>query len=592
MKPDQLIEVIKSGKTNRLTEACLFEDRLRGHTETRPDASHENAAIRAVHAIAAAFLPAEKVDKIKAATRPPLPSNDVIDSIYTVYESIFNGKNPSRVISAGNDSMANKVKEFLDETKIETTFDEKAFGVFKNAPNALMVVDAPAEGGAPYVSFRDVSTLFKFAEKDGVFEWAIFEIEKGQKYVAYTDSLYIRIEQEDGVFTYMPSDHGAQACPVRFFWSDYAVYRNKAIKLTPVMNQISNLDMFNYYSIAQDYNQVTQLHPITIMPQMSCGYSYVNGQDSEVCNKGILVNGQTGLSMSAKPKPCPNCSPSVLAGAGSVLAIPQPMPGADQIQNPVQFVAPPLDTAKYFNEFLDQMAAEIMVSATGKDSSVSDKLAINETQVNDTKESRESILKKIALNFSKAKSWAVEMAIKVNFAFPQAQYFYSYGTEFYTSNESQLIQKISDAKAAGMSYGVISALERELAIVRNQHNPVELDRQIIIEAIEPFPTLSFEQVSKFDSDIVIAKYLFPSWLVNFEAENGNIGKFDNGKAISDRIKQFYQSFITFVNNYKTIKDNNTNEQTKQNGRESANGTQTAGTGDNTDGSSEDEGAIS
>lgn len=562
MKPDQLIEIIKSGKTNRLTEACLFEDRLRGHTETRPDASHENAAICAVHAIAAAFLPEEKVDKIKAAIRPPMPSNDVIDSIYTVYESIFNGKNPSRTITSPSKSFSDTLDSFLKETNAESIFDEKAFGVFKNAPNALMVVDAPAEGGKAYISFQDVSKLFNYKAVSGVFEYAIFEVEKGKVYAAYTQTHYIKIVNENGIYSVVSeNEHGAKACPVRFFWTDYAQYTNQDVKATPVTNLLSALDMFNYYSIAQDYNQVTQLHPITIMPQMSCGYSYVNGQDSEVCNKGILVNGQTGLSLAAKPKPCPNCSPSVLAGAGSVLAIPQPMPGAEQIQNPVQFVAPPLDSAKHFNEFLKQMSAEIMVSATGKDSSVADKLAINETQVNDTKESRESILKKIALNISKAKSWAIKMLLSIQFRTDQLSYVYNLGTEFYTLSESQLIEKIKKAKESGLSYGIISELERELSIVRNRHNPTALNRQLIIESIEPFPSLSFDQINTLSPQIALSKCLFPTWLANKEVEiGGSLGGFvvdGNLKAAIDILKE---DFITFVKIYETNLKSLFNEQ--------------------------------
>ncbi len=157
MDTTQLIEQIKLGNSavvKKLSDAYLFEGRLRGHTETIPNYKDENAAVKSIASIAACFLPEEKQAKIRAATRPPLPSNEIIDNIFTVYESVFSGKNPSRTIDSYSKSFSDTLNSFLKDTKAESIFDKKAFGVFKNAPNALMVIDAPAEGGKAYVRVK------------------------------------------------------------------------------------------------------------------------------------------------------------------------------------------------------------------------------------------------------------------------------------------------------------------------------------------------------------------------------------------------------------------------------------------------------
>ena len=593
MDTTQLIEQIKLGNSavvKKLSDAYLFEGRLRGHTETIPNYKDENAAVKSIASIAACFLPEEKRAKIKAATRPPLPSNEIIDNIFTVYESVFSGKNPSRTIDSYSKSFSDTLDSFLKDTKAESIFDKKAFGVFKNAPNALMVIDAPAEGGKAYVSFQDVSKLFDYKAVNGVFEYAIFEIEQGKVYAAYTDSHYIKIVNENGTYSVVSENtHGAKACPVRFFWTDYAQYTNQDVKATPITNLLSALDMFNYYSIAQNYSNITGLHPITVIPEMECTFNYVIGQDEHkkdmraACNNGYMTYAGTGISISGNiPTPCPACSSNRLAGPGSVLTIPAPQPQSEAITTPVSFVTPPLDTTKFFDEYLTRFKSEITISATGKDSGLVDKLAINADQVNSTKESRESVLLKISKNLSLAKSWAIKTLLSIQFQTDQLSYEYNYGTEFYTLSESQLIEKIQKAKESGLSYGIISELERELSIVRNRHNPIALNRQLIIEAIEPFPSLSFDQINALSPQITLSKYLFPTWLANKEVEiGGSLGGFvvdGNLKAAIDILKK---DFISFVKIYETNFNSLSNEQTTK-PESKPNGDGNAGDGANDD----------
>lgn len=558
---EQIKKLIENGQMSNVS-ALTFQRRLQGHANTESSDTSNNDALKQMFKLAEALLTKDKVEILRSITLPPLDSNAVVNEVYTILSAVLNPRNATETLTA-SEGLKNSAENWLEEKKIRQKFKTDSWEAFKTAPNCLMVIDAPEEGGDPYVSFVDITSLFawKFKHESNMLEYALIkDSELLYRFFDDQKTVIFKREKEGDEFIITKIKQFSGRCLVNFFWTTQANSYDKAVKLTPVMSQLSNLDFYNFISASFDDQITTSIFPIlTVLEQACINYETFDTPEADRVPGGLPTYNVYCDNGKINGKPCPECSGKKLSGASVVLTKPVPKDGQPDITEPVTITAPPINDVIFTKQHIRDLEADIKTAITGKQSDVSEKVAINKQQVTSNKNNHETILKNIAWNLSNAKTWAIETLLRFNYSTTAIDYVANEGTEFFTYTEAELVTLYAEAKTAGMPESYLKSIERELEDLRNSSNEAKKMRSKLLNAITPYQSLDIETVANLGENAVLEKILFGEFLKEFELTNGNIESYMQDSEFNLIANNIKKEFSTFVNNFKTKNNGQTTE---------------------------------
>lgn len=554
----------KPSKRQVIQKAVNMQRRLRFHTETNIAVSDINQPTTIFLQWVKTLLPKDKFNIFLQLFKFPLPTPAVVEDVYRELERVFYSRNSSSSYQFTDSELAedwaNYKKNSLNEPEIWKTTGWKRMQV---SPNSILIVDLPqiqkSSRPEPYFYWLEIDAVIDYQLSgldDNAFEWLIFNQPNHQ--IAVFDDTYIRVYQlnEKNEIQSLVSEasHDLGYCPARFFWSTQLNEKNKDLKKNPITKELSNLDWYLFFALSKQHLDLYAPYPIYSAYEADCNFE--NNETGDYCDGGFLRNakGEYKILNDGTVERCPCCSEKRIAGPGSFLEVPVPnqSEGVADMRNPVQITTIDKDSLDYNVSECARLKNEIVVSVVGSGGTVSEKEAINETQVTANFESKTSVLNALKTNFELAQKFIEDTICKLRYGGAFISSSISWGTEFYVFTVTELYSKYKQAKENGASNSELDAISQQILEVEYRNNPLVLQRMLILKQLEPYPHKTLGEVIELfekgllDEKLVRLKINFNTLVDRFERENINIIEFASKKSLRDKINIITNKLLEYV----------------------------------------------
>lgn len=561
----------KPTKRRVIQKAVNMQQRLRFHTEANIAVSDINQPTTIFLDWVKNLLPADKFNIFLQLFKFPLPTPVIVEEVYRELERVFDSRNSSSSYQFTDPELAEDwahyKKSILNEPEVWKTIGWKRM---QTSPNSILVVDLPSVQTStrpePYFYWLEIDAVidYQVSQRDNnLFDWLVFK-QPGNKVAAFDDT-YVRVYQlnEKNEIQSLVSEasHDLGYCPARFFWSAPLNEKNKDLKQNPIAKELSHLDWYLFFSLSKQHLDLYAPYPIYSAYEADCNFE--NNETGDYCDGGFLRNskGEFKILSSGAVEKCPCCSEKRIAGPGSFLEVPIPnqSEGITDMRNPVQITTIDRESLDYNVKECVRLKNEIVVSVVGSGGSVSEKEAINETQVAANFESKTSVLNALKTNFEQAQKFIEDTICKLRYGAAFLSSSVSWGTEFYIFTVAELYSKYQQAKQNGASNSELDAISQQILEVEYRNNPLVLQRMLILKQIEPYPHKTLDEVLKLYEkgllveNLVRLKINFSSLVDRFERENINIIEFASNKPLREKVNIINQKLLEYVSKSTAVK---------------------------------------
>ena len=554
----------KPTKRQTIQKAVNMQRRLRFHTETNIAVSDINQPTAIFLDWVRQLLPKDKFNIFLQLFKFPLPTPAVVEDVYRELERVFYSRNSSSSYQFTDSELAEDWSQYkknnLNEPEVWKTTGWKRMQV---SPNSILVVDLPQVQTSlrpePYFYWLEIDAVIDyqtFRLDENQFEWLIFK--QPEHRIAVFDDTSIRVYQlnEKNEIQSLISEakHDLGYCPARFFWSTQLNEKNKDLKKNQITKELSNLDWYLFFSISKQHLDLYAPYPIYSAYEADCNFE--NNETGDYCDGGFLRNakGEYKILNDGTVEKCPCCSEKRIAGPGSFLEVPIPnqSEGVADMRNPVQITTIDKDSLDYNVNECARLKNEIVISVVGSGGTVSEKEAINETQVTANFESKTSVLNALKTNFELAQKFVEDTVCKLRYGGAFISSSVNWGTEFYVFTVTELYSKYKQAKENGASNSELDAISQQIFEVEYRNNPLVLQRMLILKQLEPYPHKTLDEVLKLyekkliDEKLVKLKINFSTLVEKFERENINIIEFASNKPMREKIDIINKKILEYV----------------------------------------------
>lgn len=552
----------KPTKRQVIQKAANMQKRLRFHTETNIAVSDINQPTALFLDWVRNLLPKDKYNIFLQLFKFPLSTPAVVEDVYRELERVFYSRNSSSSYQFTDSELAEDWADYrknkLNEPDIWKTVGWKKMQV---SINSILVVDLPqvqmSARPEPYFYWLEIEDVVDYEMvNDTEFKWIVFR--QPNRRIAAFDDTYIRVYQlnEKNEIASLVSEatHNLGYCPARFFWSTQLNEKNKDLKKNPISKELSNLDWYLFFSISKQHLDLYAPYPIYSAYAADCNFE--NNETGDYCDGGFLRNssGEYKILNDGTVEKCPCCSEKRIAGPGSFLEVPIPnqAEGIVDMRNPVQITTIDKDSLTYNVEECVRLRNDIIVSIAGSGGTVSEKEAINETQVAANFESKTSVLNALKTNFELAQKFVEDTICRFRYGSDFISSSISWGTEFYVFTVKELYNKYEQAKTNGASESELDAITQQILEVEYRNNPLVLQRMLILKQLEPYPHKTLDEVLKLhekkllNENYVKLKISFSTLVERFERENINIIEFASARTFSEKIKLITDKLLDYV----------------------------------------------
>lgn len=554
----------KPTKRQTIQKAVNMQRRLRFHTETNVSVSDINQPTTIFLDWVKSLLPKDKFNIFLQLFKFPLPTPAVVEDVYRELERVFYSRNSSSSYQFTDSELAEDWSQYkknnLNEPEVWKTTGWKRMQV---SPNSILVVDLPQVQTSlrpePYFYWLEIDAVIDyqtFRLDENQFEWLIFK--QPEHRIAVFDDTSIRVYQlnEKNKIQSLISEakHDLGYCPARFFWSTQLNEKNKDLKKNPITKELSNLDWYLFFSISKQHLDLYAPYPIYSAYEADCNFE--NNETGDYCDGGFLRNakGEYKILNDGTVEKCPCCSEKRIAGPGSFLEVPIPnqSEGVADMRNPVQITTIDKDSLDYNVNECARLKNEIVISVVGSGGTVSEKEAINETQVTANFESKTSVLNALKTNFELAQKFVEDTVCKLRYGGAFISSSVNWGTEFYVFTVTELYSKYKQAKENGASNSELDAISQQILEVEYRNNPLVLQRMLILKQLEPYPHKTLDEVLKLyekellNENLVKLKINFSTLVEKFERENINIIEFASNKPMREKIDIINKKLLEYV----------------------------------------------
>lgn len=554
----------KPTKRQTIQKAVNMQRRLRFHTETNVAVSDINQPTAIFLDWVRQLLPKDKFNIFLHLFKFPLSTPAVVEDVYRELERVFYSRNSSSSYQFTDSELAEDWSQYkknnLNEPEVWKTIGWKRMQV---SPNSILVVDLPQVQTSlrpePYFYWLEIDAVIDyqtFRLDENQFEWLIFK--QPEHRIAVFDDTSIRVYQlnEKNEIQSLISEakHDLGYCPARFFWSTQLNEKNKDLKKNPITKELSNLDWYLFFSISKQHLDLYAPYPIYSAYEADCNFE--NNETGDYCDGGFLRNakGEYKILNDGTVEKCPCCSEKRIAGPGSFLEVPTPnqSEGVADMRNPVQITTIDKDSLDYNVNECARLKNEIIISVVGSGGTVSEKEAINETQVTANFESKTSVLNALKTNFELAQKFVEDTVCKLRYGGAFISSSVNWGTEFYVFTVTELYSKYKQAKENGASNSELDAISQQILEVEYRNNPLVLQRMLILKQLEPYPHKTLDEVLKLyekellNENLVKLKINFSTLVEKFERENINIIEFASNKPMREKIDIINKKLLGYV----------------------------------------------
>lgn len=554
--------LLRPNKREIIKKATLMQKRIRFHTETNISVYDINQPATIFLDWVSHLLPKDKYHTFLHLFKYPLSTPAVVEDVYRELERVFYSRNSSSSYQFANSEIeedwANYRINNLHEPEIWKTEGWKQMQV---SPNSILVVDLPTEQTSdrpePYFYWLEISDVIDYDTPDGTcINWIVFK--QPENRIAVFDDTYIRVyqlnEKNEIERLITETTHNLGFCPARFFWSTQLNEKNVDLKKNPITKELSNLDWYLFFSISKQHLDLYAPYPIYSAYEADCNFE--NNETGDYCDGGFLRNskGEYKILADGTVERCPCCSEKRIAGPGSFLEVPIPnqAEGISDMSEPVHITTVDRESLDYNVEECKRLHDDIVISIVGSGGTVSEKEAINETQVAANFESKTSVLNSLKVNFERAQKFVEDTICKLRYGDSFISSSINWGTEFYVFTVTELYNKYDTAKKAGMTESELDAIVQHILEVEYRNNPQVLQRMLILKQLEPYPHKTLDEVLRLaekgllDQKKVILKINFSSYIDRFERENINIITFGQNISLKDKINIINEKLLSYV----------------------------------------------
>lgn len=554
----------KPSKRQAIQKAVNMQRRLRFHTETNIAVSDINQPTTIFLDWVKHLLPKDKFNIFLQLFKFPLPTPAVVEDVYRELERVFYSRNSSSSYQFTDSELAEDWalyrKSNLNEPEIWKTMGWKRMQV---SPNSILVIDLPqvqtTSRPEPYFYWLEIDAVVDYQlskQDENLFEWLVFN--QPEHRIAVFDDTSIRVYQlnEKNEIQSLVSEaqHDLGYCPARFFWSTQLNEKNKDLKKNPITKELSNLDWYLFFALSKQHLDLYAPYPIYSAYEADCNFE--NNETGDYCDGGFLRNakGEYKILNDGTVEKCPCCSEKRIAGPGSFLEVPIPnqSEGVADMRNPVQITTIDKDSLDYNVNECARLKNEIVISVVGSGGTVSEKEAINETQVTANFESKTSVLNALKTNFELAQKFVEDTVCKLRYGGAFISSSVNWGTEFYVFTVTELYSKYKQAKENGASNSELDAISQQILEVEYRNNPLVLQRMLILKQLEPYPHKTLDEVLKLyekellNENLVKLKINFSTLVEKFERENINIIEFASNKPMREKIDIINKKLLEYV----------------------------------------------
>lgn len=554
----------KPSKRQVIQKAVNMQRRLRFHTETNIAVSDINQPTTIFLDWVKHLLPKDKFNIFLQLFKFPLPTPAIVEDVYRELERVFYSRNSSSSYQFTDSELAEDWalyrKSNLNEPEIWKTMGWKRMQV---SPNSILVIDLPqvqtTSRPEPYFYWLEIDAVVDYQlskQDENLFEWLVFN--QPEHRIAVFDDTSIRVYQlnEKNEIQSLVSEaqHDLGYCPARFFWSTQLNEKNKDLKKNPITKELSNLDWYLFFALSKQHLDLYAPYPIYSAYEADCNFE--NNETGDYCDGGFLRNakGEYKILNDGTVEKCPCCSEKRIAGPGSFLEVPIPnqSEGVADMRNPVQITTIDKDSLDYNVNECARLKNEIVISVVGSGGTVSEKEAINETQVTANFESKTSVLNALKTNFELAQKFVEDTVCKLRYGGAFISSSVNWGTEFYVFTVTELYSKYKRAKENGASNSELDAISQQILEVEYRNNPLVLQRMLILKQLEPYPHKTLDEVLKLyekellNENLVKLKINFSTLVEKFERENINIIEFASNKPMREKIDIINKKLLEYV----------------------------------------------
>lgn len=552
-------------KKQTIQKAVRLQKRLRFHTETSIALSDINAPATIFLEWVKGLLPKDKYNVFLQLFKYPLPTSAVVEDVYRELERVFYSRNSSSIYQFSSSELLEDWmdyrKEILKEPTVWKTIGWKKMQV---SPNSVLVIDLPKEQTTtrpePYFYWLEIDNVvdYKVNERDNArLDWIVFRQPENRLAVFDIDSIRVFQLNEKQEITALLTEakHDLGYCPARFFWTTNINETNPDVKKNPITKELSNLDWYLFFALSKQHLDLYAPYPIYSAYEADCDFE--NSETGDYCDGGFLRNssGEYKILSNGAIEKCPCCSEKRVAGPGSFLEVPIPnqSEGVADMRNPVQITTIDKNSLDYNVNECIRLRDDIIVSVVGSGGTVSEKEAINETQVAANFESKTSVLNALKTNFEEAQKFVEDTICKLRYGSSFISSSVNWGTEFYVFTVTELYAKYKQAKENGATNSELDAISQQILEVEYRNNPLLLQRMLVLKQLEPLPHKTFDEVMQLKEAGLISdqqaklKLNFTSYIERFERENMNILEFASKIPLRDKINIISNKLIEYAN---------------------------------------------
>lgn len=563
---EQIKEILKR-PTKRAEIQCMIslQKRHRFHSETAALLSDISGPAAEFANWVRNFLPKDKFQVFLNLFKFPLPSVSVVEDVYRELERVFYSRNASSTYEFSNMELLEDWLEYkrivLNEPEVWRVTGWKRLQV---SPNSILVIDLPSEMTTsrpePYFYWLEIEQVIDYKMKgcsSTEFEYLVFN--QPDNRIAVFDEYTIRVfqlnEKREIVSLISEATHDLGYCPCRFFWYNSLNEKHPEIKKNPITKELSNLDWYLFFALSKRHLDLYAPYPIYSAYEAECNFE--NNETGDYCDGGFLRNqrGEYKVLNDGTIERCPVCSEKRISGPGSFIEVPVPSQteGIADLRNPIQITTIDKDSLDYNVKECNRLKNEIIDAIVGVGGTVSEKEAINEVQVSANFESKTAVLLTLKTGFEQAQKFVEDTICRLRYNEDFKGSSINWGTEFYVFTVQELYDKYQKAKETGLSVAELDAITQQILEVEYRHNPLELQRMLILKQIEPCPhntiqeVLALLEMGMIDEVSAKLKVNFSSLVARFERENINIVEFASNVPLHKKIDIITTKLKEYVN---------------------------------------------
>lgn len=599
------IEILNKPKNKPFIERAAFqEERLLFHGE--PIVRKMDLPFRAHSEFTTwwrSLVSTLKYQRLDSVLTTPFYTVSIVKDIFDRLQKFVDAQDRYIEFKFVSEDYTNDYNKYLESINDETFWKQKVMNELKTGICSYVVIDLPAQQKSmrpePYSYFvaprnmidvdlnRYSGNVEYIAYKQSDFYWdaglessassnalslisaSFRDGDKMEKAIVIDDDAYrvfvkrINKYDENGLrqtnewMLYSESLHDLKYCPVIDFWSDYVKGSNGIDKLGPITLQLANFDYILFFKACVSYMNLYGPFPVIVSYDMSEDEFDDKSRETNIGQYWNQANYSSVSSTLPIQDPRKSAGRDMIApGGGFQVPVPSDASDHDFMNNPMKFVGmDPLHVEKA-NELVCKFEQRIFEKCTGIDKEYLNEIAKNKEMLSASFGSEETILTWIKTNIERVHRFVTKTRCYLRYG---QDYFkgctIDYGSDYLLKDSQTLSNEFKTSTDNGMPQGYCDEISGASVITRFKNNPDKLARLRILNDLEPYKNLSWEQIQSLEinkTDVInfIIKANFISFVNRFELENTNIVEFGSAISYTKKIEAIKNQLKEYANELK------------------------------------------